>query len=153
MNNIMDLKNCNINFVNDNNIKSFIFYHTEKDYYCISKLTNWISTKIKLIKSSSKYYSLVNIDNGYYIGDIEESIYYNMKAKLFKLTIKEKWYSINNNKYIIMIVENPNINKKLNKKLNNEQYKETYKVIIYKIFKYGTYTRKLHPVYNYTSRE
>lgn len=149
LNNLDELKDYRLNFVNKLGNISLIFDHIKKGYYSMSKLTNWISIKMKLLGSSSKYYSLANMNDGYYIGDIDNSIYYNMRAKLFKLNIKEHWYSQNTNKYIIMIIENPESNKYMQQSL----YNESYKIIIYKIFKFGTYVRKLVQVDIYSSKE
>ena len=148
-NNLDELKDYRLDFVNKLGHISLIFHHIKKEYYSMSKITNWILTKMKLLGSSSKYYSLANMDDGCYIGDIDNSIYYNMSAKLFKLNIKEHWYSVNTDKYIIMIIENPESNKYMQESL----YNESYKIIIYKIFRYGIYTCKLSHIYTYTSKE
>ncbi len=131
-----ELLNRNIKFIDEEGNEVLHFYSTDKKFIVSSEHTNWVDINIKEVKNKSKYTRMVNIQDNYYQGDINEGELKNMMCILFKMTVKDGCIASIIRKYIIMVIDNPEYNEDFS---NNSKYL----LILYGVDRIGTMGIKL----------
>ena len=135
-----------IHFVDNLGNIACILDFTNPKFTLSSEKTNW--KEISLIhKNNRTYKHLADIDGDYYIGDYNYNNYKNQMAIIFKVKMPKKKIFSEIDKYIYMLIDNPFYDTKT----QNYSNRGRYKLIIFKIQKFGMYTRYLIEDSIYTS--
>jgi len=140
-----ELINRNIKFIDDNDDTVLHFYSTPTKFTINCEQTNWVnmkaeylSKKSKYLSKKSKYYSLANIKDNLYNGDIFDGELKNMSAVLFKIKVRDGCLASIIRKYILMIIDNPEFND-----YNPENTENRYYLVIYAVDRIGAYNISL----------
>jgi hypothetical protein len=133
-----ELMNSNIDFIDGFGDTMFTYNH-KNNYTGIGEISDWKEIKLKKLDKNNKYYKISNVNNGFFIGNIEEGIYKNMMAELFTISIKSGFLNRSKKKYLLMIIDNPLFNEDSNNKINRRRYK----LIIFSIIRIGIYRIQL----------
>lgn len=136
-----DLQNKTTRFIDDNDEDLHLVIHSDKKYFNIDcSYTNFQLEKLTHLDKNSRYYQLAKMDKmSCYNGEVDNIKYVNTPATLFKLTVKHGCLFGHKNKYIIMILDNPDYN--IDNNIIDTYGK--YKLVLYSISKIGMYYEQL----------
>jgi hypothetical protein len=135
-----------INFVDTLGNTTCMLDFSNPKFIISSEKTDW--KEINLTHKKDRYYKkLAEIDGDYYVGDYNYNNYKNKMALIFKVNLPKKKFFGEAEKYIYMLIDNPFYDRNS----NNYSSKGRYKLIVFKIIKYGMYTRVLIEDSIYTS--